>query len=192
MDLDPVSNNVESLQPADGENVQMELSLAVMDQETHTECLAIQEDVQSVKGTDTAYVRHLKIYEKFMEIDQAHHIMQNPAWKVVPAHPITVVKVAAFLEYKTKWLKRTSEGQDIPGSQLGYEAIKQCISALEYCHYNNQHKDEYKLCLASRIPLRDDSCITTIQSTAQETEPEHLTEAQTAKTMGTLSGKHLH
>lgn len=102
MDLDPVSNNVESLQPANGENVQMELSLAVMDQETHTECLAIQEDVQSVKGTDTAYVRHLKIYEKFMEIDQAHHIMQNPAWKVVPAHPI---KVAAFLEYKTKWLK---------------------------------------------------------------------------------------
>jgi hypothetical protein len=85
--------------------------------------------------------------------------------------------------------QHTSDGQDIPGTRLGFEAIKQCISALEYWRYNNQHREDYKQCPASRIPLRDDSRITTSESTAQEKEPERIAEAQTLKAIGALSGQ---
>jgi hypothetical protein len=76
-----------------------------MDQETHAERLAIQEDVRSGKGTDPAYLRHLKNYEKFTELDQARRFVEDPNWKTLPPHPITVVKVATFMEYETKRCK---------------------------------------------------------------------------------------
>jgi hypothetical protein len=59
---------------------------------------------------------------------------------------------------------------------------------LEYWCYNNQHRDDYKRCAASKIPLHDDSCITTLECTAQEKEPECIAEAQTLKATGALSG----
>ncbi|KAF8239539.1 hypothetical protein L208DRAFT_1468733, partial [Tricholoma matsutake] len=123
--------------------------------ETHTERLAIQEDVRSGKGTDPAYLQHLKNYKKFTELDQAHCIAEDPNWKSLPPHLIAVVKVATFMEYETKQCKCAPDGQEIPGTQLGFEAIKQCISMLEYWHYNNQHREDYKQCPTSRIPLRD-------------------------------------
>ncbi|KAF8218856.1 hypothetical protein L208DRAFT_1346420 [Tricholoma matsutake] len=143
-----------------------------MEQETHTGHLAIQQEVRSGKGTDFAYLRHLKNYEKFTENDQACRLAEDSTWKVLPPHPITVVKAATFLDYETKRLKCTSDGQDLPGTQLGVEAIKQCISTLEYWHHNNQHREDYKQCSASRVVLCDDSHITTLESTAQEKEPE--------------------
>jgi hypothetical protein len=88
--------------------------------------------------------------------------------------------------------QRTSDGQDIPGTRLGHEAIKQCISALEYWRYNNQHREDYKSCPAARVPLRDDSRITMLESAAQEKEPERIAEAQTLKATGALSGVFLH
>jgi hypothetical protein len=91
--------------PSESEEMRMELSLVVMDQETHAERLAIQEDVRSGKGTDPAYLRHLKNYEKFTELDQARRFAEDPNWKTLPPHPITVVKVATFMEYETKRCK---------------------------------------------------------------------------------------
>jgi hypothetical protein len=89
-------------QPSESNETRMELSLAVMDQETHAGRLAIQNDVRSGKGTDPAYLRHLKNYEKFTEADQARRLAEDPTWKVLSPHPITVVKAATFLEYETK------------------------------------------------------------------------------------------
>lgn len=42
------------------------------------------------------------------------------------------------------------------------------------------------------MPLRDDSHITTLESAAQEKEPERIAEAQTLKATGALSGAFLH
>lgn len=39
-----------------------------------------------------------------MDLDQARCLENDPTWKVIPPHPITVVK-ATFLEYETKWPK---------------------------------------------------------------------------------------
>ena len=80
----------------------MELSLSAMDQEMHAKHLAIQEDVQSGKGTDPAYLQHLKNYERFTEHDQAHHAAEDPNWKILPPHPIMVIKIATFMEDETK------------------------------------------------------------------------------------------
>ena len=90
------------------DETRMELSLAVMEQETHAGRLAIQQEVRSGKGTDPAYLRHLRNYEKFTEIDQAHRLSKDPTWKVLSPHPITVVKAATFLEYETKRPKVSS------------------------------------------------------------------------------------
>ena len=98
-------DSVAPCRPSDTEETRKELSLAVMDQETHAECLAIQEDVRSGKGTDPAYLQQLKNYEKFTELDQACRIAEDPNWKSLPSHPITVVKVAIFMEYETKRCK---------------------------------------------------------------------------------------
>src|SRR3984885_15821805 len=95
-------DSVAPCQPSDTEETRKELSLAVMDQETHAEHLAIQEDVRSGKGTDPAYLQQLKNYEKFTELDQACCIAEDPDRKSLPSHAITVVKVATFMEYKTK------------------------------------------------------------------------------------------
>jgi hypothetical protein len=98
-------DSVAPCRPSETEETRKELSFAIMDQETHTERLAIQEDVRSGKGTDPAYLRHLKNYEKFTELDQARRIAEDPNWKSLPSHPITVVKVAIFMEYETKRCK---------------------------------------------------------------------------------------
>jgi hypothetical protein len=98
-------DSVAPCRPSETDETRIELSLAVMDQETHAERLAIQEDVRSGKGTDPAYLRHLKNYEKFTELDQARRIAEDPNWKSLPPHPITVVKVATFMEYETKRCK---------------------------------------------------------------------------------------
>jgi hypothetical protein len=76
-------------------------SIAAMDNETHANRVSIRESMASGKGTDPAYTRHIRNYEEFMLKDQAARLEENPRWIVVPAHPITATKVAAFLAYET-------------------------------------------------------------------------------------------
>jgi hypothetical protein len=95
----------------------MELSLAIMEQETHAGCLAIQQAVRYGKGTDSAYLRHLRNCEKFTDNDEVRRLVEDPTWKILPPHPITVVKVATFLEYATK--RRKVKGFSISALSFG-------------------------------------------------------------------------
>lgn len=79
----------------------MQDSLSAMVDETHVNRLSLREVMTAGKGTESAYLRHIKNYEKFMIADQAARVQQNPLWTSVPAHPITATKVATFLQYET-------------------------------------------------------------------------------------------
>lgn len=76
-------------------------SLSAMVDETHMNRLSLREEMTAGKGTESAYLRHIKNYEKFMIADQAARVQQNPLWTSVPAHPITATKAAAFLQHET-------------------------------------------------------------------------------------------
>ena len=100
--IDSVDSAVAPCRLSDNDRTRMELSLAITEQETHAGRLAIQQEVCSGKGTDSAYLQHLRNYEKFTEKDQVRCLAEDSTWKVLPPHPITVVKAATFLEYETK------------------------------------------------------------------------------------------
>ncbi|KAF5381020.1 hypothetical protein D9615_004052 [Tricholomella constricta] len=163
-------------------------SIAVMDLETHRNRLATRDRIICDKGTGDAYPRHVRSYQKFMAQDQAMRVQANPFWKVIDAHPITATKVAAFLEYETTRPKQTSDGKDIPGTRLGPDAIKQCVSALESYRYHHKGSDpRYKSDPEAQQPLRNDERITTYEKSAYATEPERLAESQVLKAKGVTS-----
>jgi hypothetical protein len=74
---------------------------SIIDQETHANRLAIQAEVVAEKGTDPAYARHLRNYERFIVEDQAARLEKDLGWPVMDPHPITAAKVALFLQYET-------------------------------------------------------------------------------------------
>lgn len=81
------------------------LQQKLLDKETHTNRLTIQDQMASGKGTETAYARHLKRYFEFWDADQEERTRRDPYWKKIPAEPITVRNVALFLQYETSRTK---------------------------------------------------------------------------------------
>ncbi|KAF5370934.1 hypothetical protein D9615_009780 [Tricholomella constricta] len=141
-------------------------SLDAMGTETHQNRLSIREKMTSDTATGDLYAQHLKNYLEFMEEDQARRIQQNPLWTPVPAHPITATKAAAFLQHETTCNKRTRDGKDIPGTQLGPDHIKQCVNVLESYRYHHKRSDShYKNVLEAQVTLRDGERITTYEKT---------------------------
>lgn len=100
-DLDDTSmqSNVVEIKATNATTIQD--SLSAMVDETHMNRLSLRAEMTAGKGTESAYLRHVKNYEKFMVADQAARVQHNPLWTSVPAHPITATKVAAFLQHET-------------------------------------------------------------------------------------------
>lgn len=85
----------------------------IMQQQTHTTRLALQEDTMSGKGTESAYARHLKLYLDFWNADQFLRVQNDPSWIPMNAQPITVTKVALFLKHESTRCKVSPESSHI-------------------------------------------------------------------------------
>lgn len=71
---------------------------------------------------------------------------------------------------------------------VGFEHVKQCISALEHQRFNHQHEDLYSTTPESQKPLRDDSRIKEYEKAARSREPQRIAGAQARKASGTSAG----
>ncbi|KAG6905462.1 hypothetical protein DXG01_002541, partial [Tephrocybe rancida] len=142
---------------------------------------------KSGKGTESAYLRHVKNYVDFMVTSQAARVQEDPNWQVVPPLPITARNVAAFLGVETTRLKKSSDGQPIPGTRLGVEAIKQCISELE--NWRREHENIYEGNPEALRHLRDDDRIRAYEDSARSSERDRISDEQTSTARGTVAGK---
>jgi len=87
-------------------------------------------------------------------------------------------------------LQFNPDGQAVPGSRVGVESIKQCITALENYRFNHCGSDpDYLADSASQASLRHDVRIKTFEMNAQVKEPERLAESQILKAAGPVSGR---
>ncbi|KAJ8456623.1 hypothetical protein ONZ45_g18649 [Pleurotus djamor] len=153
---------------------------------THKVRLSLQEDMVRGKGTEIAYPRQLKEYEKFWLNDAITRRNNDPTCDVIDAHPITATKVAKFLEHETTRPKKRSirAENDTEGGKLGWESIKQITSALEHHRKNHQHLEIYRSCPEAQMPLRNDSRIQTLEKSAKTTESQKLSDSYRIKAFG--------
>ncbi|KAJ8523520.1 hypothetical protein ONZ45_g93 [Pleurotus djamor] len=154
---------------------------------THEVRLSLQEDMARGKGTEIAYPRQLKEYEKFWLNDALIRRANDPACEIIEAHPITATKVAKFLEHETTRPRKRAaraENSTTDGGKLGWESIKQITSALEHHRKNHQHLEIYRSCPEAQLPLRNDSRIQTLEKSAKTTETQKLADSYRIKAFG--------
>ncbi|KAF9493320.1 hypothetical protein BDN71DRAFT_1432574 [Pleurotus eryngii] len=149
---------------------------------THANHLALQAEMTQGKGTELVYPYQVNSY--------MNYLMSNDATLLttvgpVQVFPITATKVALYLEYVTKQCK-TRDGVEIPGTTLGWESIKQIVSALESHCKNHQHKDIYHQCPKSQIPLWNDIQIQVYEKASKVTDTQKKAESQCMKAMGAI------
>lgn len=72
-------------------------ALVLIQNEAHLNRLQLQRQMDKGKGTNEAYPRHVKNYEKFWEADQDRRAKLNANHIRTPAHPIIGEKVSLFL-----------------------------------------------------------------------------------------------
>ncbi|KAL1710337.1 hypothetical protein EV121DRAFT_266619 [Schizophyllum commune] len=84
--------------------------------------------IKAGKNSSNNYPRHVAAYVKFWEDREFSRAQQDSAYISGAAHPITVTKACIFLKYECERPKRSLNGQDIPGSHVGLEHVKQCIN----------------------------------------------------------------
>ncbi|KAF9059158.1 hypothetical protein BDP27DRAFT_1371825 [Rhodocollybia butyracea] len=142
---------------------------------THETSLQLKQAIHDDKGTAVAYQRHFGNYATFL--GQAH--------RTLSAIPITATKVSLFLAMERERPKRTHNGLDIPGTRVGFEHLKQCVSALEYHRFNHKHEPCYKADPASQVPLRDDTRIKTFEKVAKANWPNVIADSHSRKAAGT-------
>lgn len=75
-------------------------ALAHIQNEAHLNRLQLQQQMDDGKGTNEAYPRQVKNYEKFWEDDQNRRAKLDPNHIATPAHPIIGEKVAIFLQHE--------------------------------------------------------------------------------------------
>jgi hypothetical protein len=80
-------------------------SLSVIEKQSHSFRQQLQDKMSMDKGTEVAYLKHLKRYEDYWIQDQEHRESEARAsggnWEFIDPHPITVTKVCIFLEYES-------------------------------------------------------------------------------------------
>ncbi|KAF9060467.1 hypothetical protein BDP27DRAFT_1430086 [Rhodocollybia butyracea] len=123
---------------------------------THETSQELKQAMHEGKGSATAYRPHFGNYATFL--GQEHPTLL--------AILVAAAEVALFLGVERKRPKRTHNRLDIPGTRVGFEHLKQCISALEYYWFNHKHEFCYKADPASQIPLRDDMQIKTFRESS--------------------------
>ncbi|KJA16581.1 hypothetical protein HYPSUDRAFT_219351 [Hypholoma sublateritium FD-334 SS-4] len=157
-----------------------------MTQETHAQRLALEDSIASETGTQIAYARHLKGYEKWWVSDQSRRREEDNTLEYIPSHPITATKVALFLEFETTRPKRSSgnDGANLSGTRVGPSLIKQCISALEYYRSHLSHRADYASDPNAQLQLRNDIRIRTYERSAKASEPERMEKMQMMKING--------
>ncbi|KAF8185453.1 hypothetical protein BJ912DRAFT_818803, partial [Pholiota molesta] len=79
--------------------------LSVIEKESHLFRQQLQDKMASDKGTEVAYLKHLRRYEEYWTQDQKRRESDAQAnggnWEVIGPHPITATKVCVFLEYES-------------------------------------------------------------------------------------------
>ncbi|KAJ7822725.1 hypothetical protein B0H14DRAFT_2598298 [Mycena olivaceomarginata] len=139
----------------------LNLSLQLLESQSHAIRLSIQAKEQGDKETPKTYARQYSAYESWWNASEAAKAAKNRCLVTIPAMPIIPSKVATFLEYR----KPGTNGETIPGSSVGKVTISQVISALESYRLNSQHL--YKNCPEAQIGLRTDAHIRRFESPKQ-------------------------
>ncbi|KAJ7445605.1 hypothetical protein FB451DRAFT_1055529 [Mycena latifolia] len=165
----------------------MNLSISLLEVESHALRLESQAKEQGDKATGKTYARHFNSYSTWWDLAEATKISKNPHLVAIPALPITAAKAAMFLQYEsTREKKKRGSNDTIAGSSIGKSQISQVISALESHRINFQH--EHKSCPEAQIPLRTDTRIRQFESAAKHDEPKRAEKAQITKAAGSSSG----
>jgi len=84
--------------------------LASIQTQAHLNRLALQTKLTEGKGTEDAYTRHIKNYEKFWNAFQEGQVKENPNHHWVNAHPIIGAKVSLFLQHEITRNKVSKSG----------------------------------------------------------------------------------
>ncbi|KAJ4475105.1 hypothetical protein C8R41DRAFT_923707 [Lentinula lateritia] len=139
--------------------------------------------MQASNSKKDNYSRHVSCYVSFIEVERERRSQEHPNRKSnLTAEPITVAKVALFLNFETTRPK-TKGGT----GTVGAESISQAISALENHRFNHQHEKIYKNCPESQKKLREDSRISAFEKFARRNEHLCALNAEKMKTSGPLS-----
>ncbi|KAF9063616.1 hypothetical protein BDP27DRAFT_1367866 [Rhodocollybia butyracea] len=157
-----------------------------LDLETHANRLAMQRAMQAANLKKDNYTRHVLKYMSWTDVEGKHRALENPTRRFkLTAEPITVAKVALFLEYETKRAKANSGT-----GTVGAESVSQTISALENHRVNHQHEKVYRDCLESQKPLRSDRRVTTFEKFAHRNEHLWASNGEKMKTQGPVSASY--
>ncbi|KAF4621784.1 hypothetical protein D9613_012121 [Agrocybe pediades] len=161
-------------------------------EEAHRIRLDIEARLVSGKGTEKAYSRHLRKYEKFWNDYQEDQARQDPRHVPEPAHPIVGEKVGIFLKQELSRNKQElsrnkldKNGRQLSGTSVGKEHIKQAISALQSYIRSNQHLPAYANCPDTRVLLRHQDWVKSFEVIARANEPTRVKEAHIMKTKET-------
>jgi len=184
-------------------------SLSLIKNQAHILRLGVQEKLTAGTGTEDAYPRHVKSYEKFWKEYQDSEKKKNPDHVCIDAHPIVGEKVSLFLAHESSrrkvrinvtysimiaslmYLQRDNHGRELEGTSVGKEHIKQVISALQRYMRSHQHDALYRDCPETQIPLRNQDWVKLYETAASANEPTRIKQAHTMKTKGTGAGKSL-
>jgi hypothetical protein len=85
---------------ADTEEAAIRASYASLDAKSQLIRQSLVAQNQEGKRTGETYARHFKSYVAWFEAEEARHAQADPAYRAIPALPITVCKVTCFLEYE--------------------------------------------------------------------------------------------
>ncbi|KAJ3772449.1 hypothetical protein FB446DRAFT_772423 [Lentinula raphanica] len=172
-----------TLSQAEITSLRTELDEEDLDYETHAIRCALQEAMQASNSKKDNYSRHVSRYLSFIQSEQERRSREHPDRKSnLTAEPVTVAKVALFLNFETTRPK-TKGGT----GTVGAESISQAISALENHRFNHQHEHIYQICPESQKKLRDDPRISTFEKHARRNEHLRAMNAEKMKTSGPIS-----
>ncbi|KAJ3492579.1 hypothetical protein NLJ89_g11203 [Agrocybe chaxingu] len=173
-------------------NTSSEEQYTVLESEAYMLSLRREDEYVADKGTEKAYARHIRNYEKWWASDQARRQdeaeCKSTIWHPLPAHPITPTKAAIFLDYELHRPKKSAAGKELLNCRVGSSSVKQTINALEHYRHHHQRDPAYKGCPESHTRLRDHPDITQIERAARASEPERQADSQEMKAKGQMSG----
>jgi hypothetical protein len=89
------------LQPANTISPHTHRSMALLEADSHAIRLKMADKEQSGKATKAKYDRYLQAYQTWWDANQVQIVGSDMSRVAIPAFPITVTKVALFLDYES-------------------------------------------------------------------------------------------
>ncbi|KAF5334432.1 hypothetical protein D9611_014463 [Ephemerocybe angulata] len=168
-------------------------SLLDLEDEAAQQAIARQQEMAVKKGTEPAYARQLERYEMQWALREERRLEEarekGIEYTVVPAHPITPMKVAIYAEEERKRERLDRKGKPIPNTRISWRTVTQAISALENYRFIHHRKDpRYVNCPQAQSFLRNDPDVRSVEKAARQGDAERQNEfCQEVKANGVQS-----